>query len=534
MKTITAWISLSLLGSLAGSLAANTSDDWPNTPLFRCHFAGQKAIAESTNGATARAIASLPATQNLLKLALDRLAITPARLWPDALPKDATNQIPLLRPLLSDLLTAESWTQWRALSNHWEWATALRLNPEQTQRWNTNLWQLLSQWQLATPQPRNPGETTRWEVRSQKRPFYFLWATAKDWVILEAASRPGFPTSTTWLDQVGTSGQPITAPDKAWLDVVIDCPRLLGQKPFLGFSGLPHMRWTLEGDGARLKTRGEMTFAQPLNLSLEPWLIPTNLINDPLVSFAVARGIQPLLRQSKALAKLGLTDLPNQVCIWGQPTFYGQTLLAAPMAHPSNQVTVLAQHVPGVLQELFQEVPGHVFLVSNRCELVWKGLPIIVPFANPAFSGAQSYLLAGLVPVLGKTTPPPPELFAQIGDRKDLVYYGWEITEQRLIHHRHYYQLATILAKRKGLSTNDLSFQWLQDIHKQLGNTITEITQPEPRRLVFIRRSHLSLTGIESVFLARWIESPGFPLTFEVPQIIMQRPGDLPEKKTTQ
>jgi hypothetical protein len=46
---------------------------------------------------------------------------------------------------------------------------------------------------------------------------------------------------------------------------------------------------------------------------------------------------------------------------------------------------------------------------------------------------------------------------------------------------------------------------------------VTEITQTSPQELALVRKSHVGFTGFELATLSAWMDSPGFPLTFEMP-----------------
>jgi hypothetical protein len=169
---------------------------------------------------------------------------------------------------------------------------------------------------------------------------------------------------------------------------------------------------------------------------------------------------------------------------------------------------------------------GEFAYLSNKSELFWQGLPLAVPYLHPLQDAETEYLVGGLFPSAPGTNPPPPELFAQLRGRKDLVYYDWEITEERLKATRPLYQLLDILNRRQFFPTNAPGQKWLVAISPLLGNTITEVTVSAPKELTLVRRSHIGFTGIELQTLGRWIDSPGFPLKFEPPPSIkMMRPN---------
>jgi hypothetical protein len=101
--------------------------------------------------------------------------------------------------------------------------------------------------------------------------------------------------------------------------------------------------------------------------------------------------------------------------------------------------------------------------------------------------------------------------------RPDLVYYDWEITQDRLHQMR---TLGTHLSMAKHWPEPSLASPtraWLTKLEPLLGNSITEVTLRAPNELKLLRKSHLGLTGFELVCLTRWLESPGFPLRDEPP-----------------
>ena len=140
-----------------------------------------------------------------------------------------------------------------------------------------------------------------------------------------------------------------------------------------------------------------------------------------------------------------------------------------------------------------------------------------MPLATPqiaalkAKDGSGEYFVGNLFPSAGGTNRPPPELFAQVENRHDLVYYDWELTEQRLRQWRPIYQLVDMVTDRAFVPTNAPSQRWLVTMAPLLGNTVTEIAATSPTELTLVRKSHCGFTGFELVSFARWLDSPKFP-----------------------
>jgi hypothetical protein len=133
------------------------------------------------------------------------------------------------------------------------------------------------------------------------------------------------------------------------------------------------------------------------------------------------------------------------------------------------------------------------------------------------------------------TNPPPPELFAEIQGKSKLLYYDWEITQERLPHANQMYQLYDILNNRRPYGTNVTAQRWLISLAPQLGNTITEMSMTGPKEITLVRKSHVGLTSFELVTLARWINSKNFPFEFEpAPSVKRRPPGGKPATNAPQ
>jgi hypothetical protein len=224
-----------------------------------------------------------------------------------------------------------------------------------------------------------------------------------------------------------------------------------------------------------------------------------------------------MLERVKGFSTLGLKPMPNQVCAWAISNSYCRAYFAVPVASGSNAIRQLAPTAPEFMLKRFPSALGEMLLVSNRNELLWSGLPWILPNLRAYGNGDGEWVVGSVFPLSGQTIPPPDELYAQVRGRTNLVYYDWEETPQRLDHSRQLYQLACIVDRRPILSTNSLSERWLLAIRPKLGNAATEITQTGPQELTLLRKSQLGFTGFELATFGMWLESPGFPFRFELP-----------------
>ena len=318
------------------------------------------------------------------------------------------------------------------------------------------------------------------------------------------------------LQQVRKAGRPAAAlaGDKLF-ELEADPPRLANWFPVFAKNPLPPTLLTVFGRGENLRTEAKFRFSAPLPWKFEPWRLATNMIQDPIISFTVGQGIAPLLGQIEGMPELGLKQMPNQFCTWAQAGTPWQTFVTMPVANASNFIQKLAPAVPKIVQQHLGNTTGEILWASNRAELRWQGLPFVTPSLRALHTNSGDFLFFSMFPRAPKTNPPPSELFAQMAGRNNLVYYDWEITQERLHELR---QLGTLLSIAKSwpeaLSTSPTRV-WLTKVGPMLGNTITEATLTAPNELTLVRKSHLGLTGFELVYLTRWLESPAFPWRFE-------------------
>ncbi len=477
-------------------------------PLLRWHFVGTAKLEGNTNAAKLHEIAALPATQELRTQTLDKLAASLAHSFPTK--DDAnTNRPALLRPLLDDLLSAETWFQLHAITNGaGAWTLAAELNEERARLWQTNLWQCLSS--VDAPGPFAAEKSSGFRAGK----FYCL--RARGWLVIAANDDEQLWRST--LKQITASGRPAVT-NEFWLEAEADLPRLAALLSWPNLMPWPLAQLTVIGKGEDLRSNLRLHYTQPLNPPLDPWRVPTNTIQDPLISFTALRGIAPWLKQREFVQQLAIDPLPNQLFLWAQANVPFQSFAAWPAPQATNQLTQLAPRlVAWAKTNANRPAVGDIRQLTNNLEIAWQGLPIIVPSIHPAPEPAGDFLMAGIFPAAPSNQPLPPELLAQLTSRTNLVYYDWEITGDRL---RQWRQLDLVLSmltpdKLPQLPGLTAGPKWLAalsplDEKTLLGNSVTEIFATTPQDFTLRRTSHLGLTGFELVALVKWLESPGFP-----------------------
>src|SRR5437764_2877541 len=147
MRHISIIFGLIILGCGAGCLEKSSSNaGTATTILYRHHFLGATHLREGTNYAALPGILGLPVSRELSEQSLQKLSKASQELWAQFLPAGAGSQPTLLRPLLDDLVSAESYAAVRGPLKRGESVFAIELNDERAALWRTTLANLLAAW----------------------------------------------------------------------------------------------------------------------------------------------------------------------------------------------------------------------------------------------------------------------------------------------------------------------------------------------------------------------------------------------------
>ncbi len=486
-------------------------------PLLRYHFAGRGTIAPGTNAARFKEIEALATTAALRGDIAQKLAAAALPFWKNHLPAGATDQSTLLKPILEDLITAEGFVEVRGAPGNADLAVAAALSDDHAMLWDKNLRQLVAAWKLGTVREITAEGFKGWEVRKATAPDTLQFFRAGKWVVL-GLGHGKLQQLPALLAEAKKSGRPVTVLTNQFLELAADLPALRSWFPILADWPLPPVLASLSGRGDGIRTEVRFQYSGKIPWSFQPWKIPTNVVSEPLTSFTIAQGIAPLFKAAKGFSDLGFDPLPNQICAWGMHNDQCRMNFSIPVSSATNTMQKLSLGVPRHLLANFTNLQGKFLYGSNRAELLLAGgLPWITPKLQPVKDGKDEYVVGGLFPLPPKTTPVPEDLFAQIRGRTNLLYYDWEITEHRLNHGKQFYQLASLINRLRTPATNTASKRWLSEIGSKLGNTATEITQTSAQELVLVRRSHVGFTGFELATLSLWLDTPGFPYNFRLP-----------------
>lgn len=476
--------------------------------LARGHFAGSRSLGSSTNAAQLKKMWALPESAQLSEQILQKLARAPEQLLAGRI-QNTGDHSALIRPLLDDCFASESIWEWVEQGGHQSFTLAIQLEPDRASLWNTNLAELFRSWKLE-PQQEKAG----WSAGS------FRFAKHPHWAVISIGAL-SIPAS-KFDQEIEKQGRPAPALGTNFLSATIDWPRL---GTFLPLASAPlklartEIAATLQSNGIRTVVRA--VYPEAIGWKYEPWAFPSNLIHDPLVSFTASQKLALLMKEPKIFQRAGLNPFSGQLFFWSRAEVPFESLAAMPLRDAGQVLQKLAVHLTNEFNpDLQRAKAGELSWQTNTSQLVWRGLPpVIVPFLG-AYKGASGeVLMGGLFPLLPGTNPPPAELVAQFLPRRDLVYYDWEITQERLTQWRILDQVHAIvtLMGSSGMPPSgsflDLPGQkWMLALAPLLGNSATEIIVVGPNEIRFSRKSHSGFSSVEILLLSKWLNHPAFPL----------------------
>jgi hypothetical protein len=346
---------------------------------------------------------------------------------------------------------------------------------------------------------------------------------ATDWVLI-GLGNAGSAALAARAAEIKKDGRPAGFRPEAWMQLEVDLPALA---PALGLPG--SIKWPVvslawAGRADKLRMEGSLRFSASTIPPLEAWRIPTNSIREPLIGFSAVQGVGDWLANQAWYQQLGISPAPNQVFAWAQSQIPFQTYLVWEWPDVTNTLRAIAPKLTPLAKAHLPKISaGNIAHATNLARINWYGLPIWVPFMAPAPD--PGFVVTGLMPTEGKRIPAPPELFAEVAGRTNIIFYDWEISQARLEDWRMTETFYRMVAGYESPATNSLSYQWLNDtnIASQLGNTVTEVTRVSPTELRVLRSSSAGLTGLELFRLVQWLDDPAFPGRSELAPVRSRR-----------
>jgi hypothetical protein len=324
-----------------------------------------------------------------------------------------------------------------------------------------------------------------------------------------------------FLSRLNESGHAVPPLAGAWLRVEAELNRFADRLPLGNAFDWPRLTLEASGRATNVVLQGKLALHRPWTVPLPAWNPPTTLMRDPVISFTAARGVNDLLGRLPFYQRLALTNPPSQLFFWAQAQIPFQSHAAAPSTSAGETLHEIERRLPLALGTNMQSLAfGQFRWATNRVDLLWAGLPVVVPYLRAAKLPEGEFLFGGLFPPRESRDPLPAELLAQL-DRPDLIYYDWEITEERLRQWRQLAQIARMIRLQSPPARALAQGEWTEGLAPLLGNTVTEFTRAGDREIAFVRKGHLGLTGVEIVRLAQALDDYLWP----APQAFLRPPG---------
>lgn len=524
MRSKLTWLLALSLAAVAGCQEKDRAPAPPAAPppaasLFRFHFVGTSQLAADSNAAPWMKMEALPVTQTLQRQTLHKLAQAPFQLLQHRLAGTTNDYAPVFQELFGDLLQGESVAEVTGDTNHFaEMELAVRLPDARAAFWRTNLQAVVEAWTGRRAEPLHTAEGDGWELKTGPAPGVVRWMRWGAWTVV-GCGQERLPLQAEWLQRIMQHGNPALEhgnpirPADPWLDVWVDAPRLPAIPGHPLPAELPALHLTLTGRAENLRTKIDFLCREAIHWSAQPWRVPTNLVREPLISFTAMQGFGPGLQQHQAALGLQLDSAPDQAFLWACANNPYQSFAAFAVADATNRARALGEQLLARFNPSLQRHnAGTLRMVTNAGALFWQNAPFVAPSAQPVRDAGSEFIFGSLFANNPQTNRAPRELLGQILGRTNLVYYDWEITQERLRDWRNLADLYQLVFDKRRLPTNCASVLWFNTVSANLGNTITEVTVADAHRLTLVRKSPVGLTGFELLCLANWLESPGFPL----------------------
>jgi hypothetical protein len=511
--------------------AAKPAPPVPET-LARVHWVGKARLAEDPKATNLLSIWAMPESTNLQEQILQKFAALPWR-FSSVKTGESNTVANLFKPLLEDLVAAESWFELRQASNRpAEMALAVKLSDERASLWETNLGAGLES--LAAGARQNT--TNGWSLTREASPRVVQFERSGEWTVVAFSEQPGVLIPDLLSNMVAGNLSFRAQATNAWLQFEADLPRAaqalgLGTLP----PYLPRVSLAFATQGEVVRTVGEFLLQSELNLRLDPWDVPTNFIHQPLIAFSALRGLGPWLSELPQWKKTDAGSPPNQAYLWSLKGLPFLTYFIAPLTDSSNTVWRFSDYMLREVRPLMSSnAMGTLELSTNPLALGWVNLPMISPYVSHIETNGVGYALSGVVPSIPLSEPFPPELLHELDRHTNLVWYDWELTGERLETALNVGQLLRFSLRKPQLPVDSTPMRWLKAVGPKLGNCGTVVTVAGPKELSLIRKSAFGLSALELHMICDWLLSPDFPSglhTTRAPYTLFKRPN-LPVKKT--
>lgn len=506
--------------------------DKPENVALQYHYLGATQLATNPNVEVAKKVFALTTTIRFEDLVLNRLS---GQLAESLHFQTNAETSELLRPLLDDLTTSESLGSMGGIAEKpLNYVIAVHLTPDRAALWQRNLKTAGQGKGEAFPADAFSG----WQWNKDAADSFWM-VSANDWMLVGR----GQDLSTVrdgYLQQIQKTGRPAPALDFNWFEADVDWPRLANWLPLSSFPlKLGRTQVAISAENQSFHMTSQVTYDQAIDWHPQPWRIPTNLVRQPLVSFATGQDVEPFLKSNETLSHLASDPMKGQFFFWSMREMPFESYLAWPVENSTNLIEQLATQLPAVLNPDLKRLNGsELEWAENYKQIIWTKIQLTRPVLTAAPPKDGNFLLAGLFFHTEGSGPAPEQLWEQFNGRPDLVYYDWEYTGPRLLALRLIAQEFPILQalgmtpvpqvlSPDVMSRLNLEEQWLDGLTGALQNTVTEVTKTGPNELTVVRNSPLVFSSFELILMSHWLsDTPPGPVNKNLlPQPKITGPG---------
>ena len=463
--------------------------------VFRHQFVGAQAVGSLAKAPKAVELLSSTNAVAFRKLVSERFAK-----WLAAgVGKSDAAAVDGLSDLVNELVSADAAFELRQGAGSWEATLAIK-----------------------TAATGRPGLEGKFKTVAASLGRTISLESAGDWLIAGVGSKGLVPLSET-KSAIASSGRPWKLDAGTLVSLEADLPKL---SAFFGWPDSPvrsgAITLTISPQGENLKTTAQVAFPETIAVGQGVWNAPTNLLRDPLVNFTAIRSLGAFLQPGSMFdSVIGRQMNQSQTYLWTLSQVPFQYYFAMASASPKAEMDRLGVAIPQAWNPILKAYnSGEFGWNSNRTQLQMKGGALLAPFVLATNDATGGWITGGFFPFVPNRQPAPKELMDEFQNRKDLVYYDWEISQERVGFWRVMGQIAPVFGRkvagvdireqRRLFSTTE---RFLDGIAPQLGNTVTEAKSAGPKEFSVTRKSHLGLSGFELVHLARWLADSPSSLT---------------------
>ena len=514
---------------LVGLASANVEPPSENQPTaetesnpqaeFGWHFAGIGAVESAENAFTLQDVWRLPESRRLGRLLTERLARTPERQMFGRQAVANAERARIAQSLAALLLAFESFGEVNGLAGERpHLSLAVKLAPPKAAEWKQKLRRYFASlgWREIAD---SAEENLRW--LASKEDSEARLAEEGEWLLF-GAGNGNFSRLAKWKASIAGGCLPSSLAAGDLLLLRGHAGRLAELLAGVSLSSFSDFEVRFQPEENGVRTTAMIRLREAVEFPLPDWEVPAKFIRDPIVSFSAARGLRSVIAKLPAAKTLAERGIPEQFFSWSlrfvpssksMPIYPFPAYLAWPIPLEEVRVERLHQHL--------SDLVGTDVLASGRARLVslpklnktmlQLRAPLVEPFVRGFTNQTQGVRIAGLFPLINEPRPIPDALLAQLDGAENLVYYHWEITQNRIDFSKNLFQLLAFLTGQSQMKADGYGLPWLNAVAPKMGNAVTIVTAPAPQTLQLVRKSYFGFTGLELASFARWLESESCP-----------------------